>query len=144
VVVQITPVDCPKGQGEEALAAYGARILESLRASLQAAPERRDRERLRYDHSLSVAPVYINHALGEPVQGWGKDISHTGIGLYLPLRDPTPVICVDLPAAGPVPAGWVLAQVVRVQPCADGWYEIGAWFLLNDSQTPRPAAAPGW
>lgn len=133
VTIHIRPVGCNQEQGQRLIEEVGPLLLDSLRGSLQANPERRVRQRLRFDCKLKVSPIYINSTQGPAIEARGKDLSDTGIGLYLPHEPPSSEVCLYVPTgADSSQVAAVNARVVRVQPCADGWYEIGARFFLDD------------
>jgi len=133
VTIHIRPVGCSQEQSQRLTEEVGPLLLESLRGSLQANPERRVRQRLRYDCKLRVSPIYLNATQGRAMEARGKDLSVTGIGLYLPHEPPSSELCVYVPTgADPSQVAAVNAKVVRVQPCGEGWYEIGARFYLDD------------
>jgi hypothetical protein len=52
------------------------------------------------------------------------------MGLYLPCEPSSADVCLYVPTNSETVS--VPAKIVRVQPCADGSYEIGTRFLLDD------------
>jgi hypothetical protein len=132
VTVQIRPVGCSREHGEKLLKEVGPVVLDSLRANLQANPERRIRQRLRYDKPLLVSSTFLNNQQGTPMQAKGKDLSATGMGLYLPAEPQTQEVSLHVSVPGKSDPVVVPAKIVRVQPTKDGWFEVGARFLLDD------------
>jgi hypothetical protein len=129
VVVEIRPFGCRKEQGAELLDAIGPLLLESAATCLHATAERRVQKRLPWPYPLRIRFVLPNHELGEPITCRGKDISLTGVGFYQPPQLPTKQLAVELTT--PFQEGVINlpANVVRVQRCGDGWYEVGAAFV---------------
>ncbi len=62
----------------------GPLLLDSLRAQLEAYPERRNQERVAWPHSVRATFLLADDKPGETLEGRGKDISLGGMGLYLP------------------------------------------------------------
>jgi serine/threonine protein kinase len=127
VALDVRPFGCGKEQGAELLQAVGPLLLESAATCLEASAERRVQERLPWPHPLRVRFVLPDRRLGEPIECGGKNISLTGIAFYGPSEPPARRACIELctpfQAAVTVPA-----RVVRVRPCDDGRYEVGARF----------------
>jgi serine/threonine protein kinase len=113
----------------------GPRVLESLRAHLQACPEQRGQLRLTCAYPLRLATVQSGLHLADPVECRSKDISAGGIGFFLPGQPTAPRVYLNV-ADGDRAAGLgVLARIVRVRPRDDGWYEVGAAFPPSDGRT---------
>jgi hypothetical protein len=128
VQISIRPLGCPKDQAARVLKEVGPRLLASLRDFLQVYPEQRSQHRLVCPQPLQVMPVESGVELAAPIDCRGKDISSTGIGFFLPGQPATQQVYVNLPSGKFAESLAVLAKIVRVQPCADGWFEVGAEF----------------
>jgi serine/threonine protein kinase len=114
----------------EVLEDSGREVLESLRSALVAVPERRRQERWSFDRSVHVRPVQGGVAAGVTLPARTKDVSLSGLGLYLPgpLEADEVLVRVEPPQGGePVD---LCGRVVRTAPCRDGRLEVGV--LLSD------------
>jgi hypothetical protein len=127
--VQACPHDCGRDQALQLARETAPLLLDSARLALQAGPRRRTQERHPWGHPLKVHPISGDGTAGDLIECPGKDLSANGIGFYLPRTLPTLQVCVHLPATATTPAAAVPASIVRVQPCPDGSYEVGALFL---------------
>ncbi len=131
VAVTIRPLGKRGDQSRQSLEELAPLLLTDLHTYLLAEPERRIQERFDFRYQLRVAPSqHPQH--DQALECWGKDISPTGIGLYLPEKPAgSPVYIYQVAdtedACLPIPAA-----VTRVRPTEDGWYEVGARFLLGD------------
>lgn len=132
VDVEMKPLGASKAQRGRLLWEVGPRVLESLRLHLQARPEQRQQPRLLCrEHHWQVAPVCPDLALASPVECQSKDISPAGIGFFLPDQPRAAQVYLNLADRGSETALGVLARIVRVEPCGDGWYEVGATFPVD-------------
>jgi hypothetical protein len=136
VGVLLKPLHCGKAEAGRLLWETAPRVLDSLRAHLQACPEQRAQPRLLCQHLVRVSPAQPGVQPAMPVECQGKDISPTGIGFFLPDQPTSAQVYLHLPADPGAAALGVLARIVRVHPRGDGSYEIGAAFPLHE---PRPA-----
>jgi serine/threonine protein kinase len=126
-------------RSEQLLSEIGPVLVNSLRTLLKTQPEQRGRERLICDQPLTVYPVICNFELGPAVECRTRDVSLSGIGFLSPhalaasqiYLNPTPA------AEGSLVA--ILAQVVRMIEREDGYYEVGAFFRFDESETARSA-----
>ncbi len=128
VVVSIKPYGCDQLATAELLAKMGPLLLRSVRDYLHALPEQRCRERLSLHERLQVLPV-IGGLPAEPIECVTKDVSTGGIGFFLPKELAASQVYVNWPDVKALAPYAALAQVVRKQPGADGWFEIGAAFV---------------
>jgi serine/threonine protein kinase len=126
----IRAVHCRGKQALNLLEQTGASILENLQKHLLVNSEKRMQERLLWPRPLIVIPVQPDGVRDEPIECRGKDISHTGIGFYLPHDLHTSQVLIELPNTLMPPVVAVPATLVRAKRCADGWYEVGALFHL--------------
>ncbi len=128
VSVRVRCADKKNKPNESLIQEIGPLLLESLRSQLEAYPERRNQERVPWPHPVRVTFPVADDKPGETLDGRGKDISLGGMGLYLPRAPAGSPIKLELltPARGePI----VLSgHCVRVQRCADGWFETGVLF----------------
>jgi hypothetical protein len=103
-------------------------LLDSLRAQLEAHPERRGRQRLAWGHPVRVTFLDTDGRWSDPVEGQGKDLSLTGMGLFLPRVLPGPLVRLDLTTPTGTEPVQLAGQCIRVQRCADGRYQVGVAF----------------
>jgi serine/threonine protein kinase len=127
LTVQIAAWD--KGRTDDAVVREVAPlVLESLRQEFEAFPERRGRKRLSWRHPLLVSCLQPDGCWSEPVGGEGKDISLTGMGLYLPHVLPSPSVRLELTVPTRTEPVTLLGRCVRLQRCSQGSYEVGIAF----------------
>ncbi|MCI0464222.1 MAG: protein kinase, partial [Gemmataceae bacterium] len=131
VTVLIQPWGCGKNFGTRLLQELAEPLLASLHAYFQAVPERRAQERLPCDYPLRVHPVLEDLSLGEAMAGRSKDISLSGMRLWVPDRPPTAQVCIQLHSALQAEALPALAAVRRLAPGMTNGYEIGVQFLQD-------------
>jgi hypothetical protein len=136
VDVVMKPHGAARQQRAQLLWEVGPRLLESLRNHLQARPEQRHQPRLLCHKPVRVAPVRPGLKLAEPFEVRGKDISPAGIGFFLPNQPPSAEVYLNLANLSLAASVGMLAHIVRVQPCGDGWYEVGAAFPVNGDRRP--------
>jgi hypothetical protein len=137
VQVAVRPVGCSKEQGAGLLNEFGPQLVASLRDYLQAAREQRSQHRLIWPHPLRVMAVETGLQLAPPIAGQGKDISPIGIGFFLPGQPPADHVYVNLAKSQSVASLALLAKIVRVNPCGNGWSEVGALFSAPADQRKR-------
>ena len=77
-----------------------------------------------WPHPVQVVPLYSDGRRDDPIQCRGKDISHGGLGFYMPYDLTTPEILIELPNTICPPSLTIPATLVRAKHCADGWYEV--------------------
>ena len=117
------------GKPEEALLhEVGPLVLDSLRSQLEAYPERRTQERVPWPHPVRARFHLSDGETGESIDGRGKDISLGGMGLYLPSAPAGSKIHLELRTPARSEPIVLSGQCVRVQRCADGWFETGVLF----------------
>ncbi len=104
-------------------------LLESLRTQLEAHPERRGRKRLAWTQPVRASFQGEDGAWSEPIEGQGKDISLTGMGLYLPRVLPGPQVRLELSTPTRPEPVELCGHCVRVQRCPDGRYQAGVAFV---------------
>ncbi|MCI0458383.1 MAG: protein kinase [Gemmataceae bacterium] len=141
VTVAVRALRCTRARAGQLLEEIGAPLLEALRAHLLVNSEKRTQDRLLWPYPVQVSYVLPDGSVSTPVECRGKDISLSGIGFYLPHEIPTPQVCVRLPTGLTPPYLVVPATLVRANPCADGWYDVGALFRLATLRKSNPEAA---
>lgn len=100
-------------------------LLESLRAYLRGHPERRVQERKLWTGSVEASFLLPDGHLTESIKAHGKDVSLTGMGLYMPCVVPGSEIQLSLhTATRPTPVH-LTGKCVRVQHCGEELYEAG-------------------
>ena len=132
VSIEIVPVGCSGQQAAALLESTGPKLLESLRTHLQAQPERRREERLRFEQMVPVVPLLPDGRPGPMIMVQAVNISAGGMRLLLPHQLPTPNLLIKL-AAPTAPGDPVAmpARIVRAEECADGKYDVGVCFGLT-------------
>jgi hypothetical protein len=128
VRVQISPFGASTLAADHLLRQTGPAVLESVRAVLQAHPERRAQDRLTYEEPLTVWPLDEEGVEQLPFRAQGKDLSRNGLGLYLPQTPPGDDLRLFLALHGrPVP---VPVRVVRTVMGGDR-VEVGTMFVFT-------------
>jgi hypothetical protein len=120
---------CPAGPRHRPVAEeVGAAIIDSLRQSLQGPQERRAHERVIWARPVLTNFILADGQPSETIECQGKDLSLTGMGLYLPCALAGADVHLNLtPEASSSPVV-VTGQFVRVQRCGAGWFEAGLLF----------------
>jgi hypothetical protein len=131
VVVRVTPQDCGQRKAVDLLERLGPSLLDSVRSILQADAERRGEERLPFEQSVQIYPVYGEEGVGDPVAGQSRDISLQGMCVYLPSPPATPQVCLQFNWSSDAPPLTLLANVVSAQQCPDGRHAVGLCFVRN-------------
>ncbi len=125
--IRIWTEACNQQQAVNLLDDLGPRLLESLRACLNVAPDQRGHVRLPCTLPVMVAPL-IDGKLGEPIESMTKNVAQSGMCVSTPWALAVAQVCVLVPLPShpePVP---IEARVVRVQAQEDGRFEIGLTF----------------
>ena len=130
VATTVQPLRKNHGPSRELLDDLGPEIIENLQQLLLNDSNKRRQDRLLWPHPLKVTPILPDGRSDEPIQCRGRDLSHTGIGFYLPHDLSTSEVLIELPNDIQPPSIWVPATLVRAKRCADGWYEVGALFRV--------------
>src|SRR5438105_4899771 len=113
--------------GTESLHQMGPLLIESLRSQLQRGSERRREKRILWVQQVSATFLLSNGDDSSTIEGQSRDLTSSGMGLYLPRILPGTQVSLKLtePALGTIT---VVGKFVRVQRCGDGWYEVGVRF----------------
>jgi serine/threonine protein kinase len=122
------PTDNKSKPQEALLHEVGPLVLDSLRSQLEAYPERRTQERVPWPHPVRARFHLPDGEAGESIDGRGKDISLGGMGLYLPSAPAGSKIHLELRTPARSEPIVLSGHCVRVQRCADGWFETGVLF----------------
>jgi hypothetical protein len=134
VILRLRPCDCGPEKGAELLEELGPRLLWSLREHLLISPDRRGEERIAHADNVQVFPLFTNQEVGEGIVAQSKDLSSSGLGLYLPCRPASDVLLVQMNQPDGTP--WTIpVQTRHVQPLGNGHYQVGtrfAWEILHD------------
>ena len=138
VRVEVRPNPESREQKGELLEVLAPLVIDSVRAFLQVGPGDRRQERRPWPHSLQVCSLWADGRVAEPIECQGKDLSPDGIGFYLFGDPPAARLSLHLPQTPQTAGTTVLARVVRVQSCGEGWYEVGA-VLLRGEEPPAGA-----
>jgi hypothetical protein len=130
-VVRLEPFGDHGPRKDTVLPGLGPRLFQSLRAYLQAHPEQRGQERWPFPQAIDVYPVLPGPELGEVLPARGRDVSRGGVCALTPRRPAGSHVYLhfrETPRAAPLA---VRGRVVRAQPTAAGWYEVGVAFSVD-------------
>ena len=94
---------------------------------LQAHPDRRRQDRLRYDRPVVIQTVVEGEA-PQTIHARARNLSRTGMGLFLPVKPSTRQVVIYLSPDGEAAPTAVLSRLVRLEE-RDGGYDAGALFL---------------
>jgi hypothetical protein len=125
IEVEVRTVRCQADLGALVLERESPPLLHSLRSYLQVDPERRRYLRIPFPYGLGVLAVLPDQQLSDPVVAQGKNISRTGLALYLSEEPISTRVYIQPLLAPELTRLALLAKVVRVERCADGRYEVG-------------------
>jgi serine/threonine protein kinase len=130
VRMQLATLHCSTKQTAHWLTTTGVAVVQELQQHMLTNSEKRARDRLLWPHPIRIVPLNADGTKADAIGCRGKDLSLTGMGLYLPHELPTSEVLIELPNP---PNGVVQmpAKLVHVQRNADGWYEVGAQFRLR-------------
>ncbi|MBI2806198.1 MAG: protein kinase [Planctomycetes bacterium] len=121
---------CTKKKAAELYDRMGNEIFEGLQQDFLVNSEKRTQERLLWPHPITIIPIGSDGRPDEPIECRGKDLSHTGLGFYLPHDLGTSEVLIELPHPDGEGIIKIPATLVRVKRCADGWYEVGGLFRM--------------
>jgi len=132
--VVLVPELCIKIQASEVgsqpgalLRQLGPLVLEDLRSRLVGATERRAQERRLWSHPVRTRFVRMDGD-SDWVEAQGKDLSMTGMGLYLPRALPGSPVQLDLVREQSNDPLILTGRCVRVHRCGENWFEAGIVF----------------
>jgi hypothetical protein len=136
--IEVRAFGCEGKRAEQLLDEVGPVLIRSLRDYLQTKPEQRARARLVSAQPLRVFPVLGNFELGPAVECQTRDVSLSGVGFFSPQPLTTSQIYLNPSPGTQGVLVAILAQIVRIQRCEDGRFEVGAFFKLEETESERP------
>jgi serine/threonine protein kinase len=107
------------------------RLFQSLRGFLQASPEQRAQQRFPFPGTLRVCPILPNLEVAGVIEAHGRNISQGGMSFLVPSEMQLEFVYLQLHQAPEASALALLARVVRMQPTADGRYDVGVTFQVD-------------
>ncbi len=128
VVVRILPASAQCKASAALLSQVGPLVLESMQASLLGSPERRNGERVLWPHPVEVACVSPGRPRGQVLECQGKDVSLTGLGLYMPSSLPGSQVQLSLRLPSSDETLTLPGSIVRIQRWDDKLFEVGVIF----------------
>ena len=128
VVVRVRPAPDSGRCGQDLLDEVGPTLLESLQSHLLGNPERRSGERVPWPHPVSLTFLAPERGKSETLECQGKDLSLSGMGIYLPTTLPTSQVRVNLTSPTRPEPFTVAGSVVRIQRWDDHLFEAGVLF----------------
>lgn len=138
VQMKIRPVDVPTEREEEFLAQHGRALLPTVRAALNSLPEHRAEERVRWEQSVLVEPIWPSGGpSSEPLVARARDISCSGLGLLMSEEPATTRFRVTIPLLacsvteeqqGHPCEMIATVRLARTRRLATGWFEVGLTF----------------
>ncbi len=99
-----------------------------MRTQLQGGSERRREKRILWVQPVATTFLLSNGDSCGMVEGQSRDLTSSGIGLYLPRILPGTQVSLRLTDPAVEEAVTVVGKFVRVQRCGDGWYDVGIRF----------------
>lgn len=117
------PTQTPKDE-ELAVGAAVASLLKRQRADALPTDERRSHQRVVYSDRIEIlAPILL-----EPILGYARDLSRSGVSFITTKALPKAVILIFQPPGGG-PKLRIRSHVVRCGKVKEGFYDIGARFI---------------
>jgi hypothetical protein len=133
VQVQVKPYGGKLGRGEQVIRELAPALVRSLRDHFLTKPEQRGGRRRVIYRPVRIFPVLHNFQLGQPLRCKAKDVSLTGLGLLAPQEPSTQQVYVDANIDDRNAMLGILAQIARISPRDDGWFDVGAFFSINST-----------
>jgi serine/threonine protein kinase len=131
VHIEAAPWGCGPARAKQLLDETGPLLLDALRNALQAHPDRRRQDRLRYDRQVVLQTMAEGEA-PQTIHARARNLSRTGMGLFLPVKPSTRQVIIYLSPGEDAAPTAVLSRLVRLEE-SDGGYEAGALFLGGES-----------
>jgi hypothetical protein len=128
VDVRLRPTVAPGADERDIVQELAGNVVHSLRQHLVGRGDRRAQDRVFWPHPVRVAFLLGEGQVGKPVPCVGKDLSLTGIGLYLPTGVPTHQVQLQLASPADTPPVTVNGTIVRIHRCSHRLFEVGVRF----------------
>src|SRR5262249_49177534 len=129
--VRIVPVGATVSEEPEKVRPVAHELLNQLRTCMGLLPEHRAHVRLPFTRIVHVYPVNPDLQIGARIEGKGKDISLTGVGLTLPQSQLRPQFYVHFPDVPALRSYALLARLIHTRDAGKGTWEIGASFCTG-------------
>jgi len=128
VVVRVQPATATCKASAALLPTLGPLLLESLQTTLLGSPERRNGERVLWPHPVGVMCLAPGRSRAGMVECQGKDVSQTGMGLFMPAALPSSQV--QLRLTGPMQSEAVTlpGSIVRIHRWEEQLFEVGVGF----------------
>jgi serine/threonine protein kinase len=130
VKAQLRALNCSQKRAGELLSDRSLELMDTLQQHLVVNSEKRTKDRLLWGHAVTIIPIDRHGQREDPIECRGKDLSQTGIGIYMPHELHTSEVLIELPNPHGTAPVIIPATLVRAKRCADGWYDVGAIFRL--------------
>ncbi len=130
--IQIKPASKQADRSDVLLREVGPLVLKTLSHHLEPCLEERSAPRVPYPRLLRVIAVEQGQLSQQQLTALGKDLSPTGIGFFAPVRLDTRHVRISRADESDAASRSALARVVRLAPCGDGRFEVGALFVAGD------------
>jgi serine/threonine protein kinase len=129
IVARLRPADGQYKPDLDRLKEVGPGLLDDLRNMLGGHSDRRKQERVLWTYPVQAALLGEDGTPGEAFSCQGKDLSLTGMGLYLPQvpADARLQLLLSGPQQEEDPLV-IHARCVRLHECGEGWFEAGVLF----------------
>ncbi len=95
VHIEVRSQGCGPARAKQLLDETGQRLLDALRNALQAHPDRRRQDRLRYDRPVVIQTVEKGEE-PETIHAHAGNLSRTGMGLFLPVKPSTRQVVISI------------------------------------------------
>lgn len=128
---RIIPFGVSDAEGVGKLENQGKNLLRELRRLMFALPEQRLQDRIPWRQSICVQPILDREPGEATIAGISVDVSPRGIGLLLPEPLASPQFYVRVPGQRDLEGYAGLAEVVHEKHRRNGWFEIGASFVID-------------
>jgi serine/threonine protein kinase len=128
IVARIRPADGRHKPDLARLAEEGPVLLDELRRLLGGHSDRRKQERILWTAPVQAVVLGEDGRPGEAFTCQGKDLSLTGMGLYLPQVPPDARLQLHLSSPRHPEPVVLHGRCVRLDECGEGWFEAGVLF----------------
>jgi serine/threonine protein kinase len=120
---------CLRGDDQALLREMAPALLDDLRTSVQATPDRRSEKRILFGNPLQASLVLDTDDALHHIEAQGKDLSLTGVGLFLPPIEPGRLVQINLSSTTRPKPVVMAGTCVRSRRVDGDRYEAG--FLLE-------------